>query len=107
MNEYEELAANIIDTVSEFVVMQHPEIKFANKITREIGLQKGTEALICGSDYYDLESGVAQDIEIFCNSHRKKIKLKQFFHNLWNNRKVIIAAYGLIILVLLIYTIIN
>jgi len=70
MDKYEELAARIIDEVEEIALSQHPEIKMANKITKEIGLDKGTEAVICGNAYYDLEVTIAKWIKEFCKKKK-------------------------------------
>jgi hypothetical protein len=72
MNKYEELANSIIDRVSEVAESQHPEIKMSNKLTREIGLDKGTEALIVGNSYYNLEVEIARMIKEFCAKEKKK-----------------------------------
>jgi hypothetical protein len=78
MDKYEELAALIIDDVSEVAEAQHPEIKLSNKITREIGLDKGTEALICGEQYYSLEDNIAEQIRKFVRKIKsKKAKVKK------------------------------
>lgn len=74
MDKYEELAALIIDDVCSVVEAQHPEIKLTNKITREIGIEKGQEAVICGNAYYDLEVGIASDIKKFVRKLKSRRK---------------------------------
>lgn len=52
MSVYEELAAAIIDIVSDAIEKQHPEIVI-----------KGDNAALCGVEYYNLEKAVADLIE--------------------------------------------
>lgn len=63
MNKYEEIAADIIDMVSDVVEIQHPEIKLKNNLTKEIGIEN--PAVIVGDGYYNLELEIASKIKNF------------------------------------------
>lgn len=67
---FKELANEIIDNVCNIVEAQHPELKLRNKITKEIGIEKGTEAVICGEQYYNLEEEIARKIRNLMNWFR-------------------------------------
>ena len=60
MNKYEELANNIIDTISELVEKHYPEIK-PRCITDDDSIEN--PSLINGTIYYDLEDEIAQKIK--------------------------------------------
>jgi CheY-specific phosphatase CheX len=61
MNQFEELANEIIDEVSDVVEMQHPELKLNTKIAKEAGIE--SPAVICGDGYYRLEVQIAEKIK--------------------------------------------
>ena len=63
MNKYDELAANIIDMVSDQVENQHPEIRLHTKDTKEAGITD--PAVICCEGYYLLEQEIARKIKRF------------------------------------------
>lgn len=70
MNKYEELANEIIDLVSDIVEEQHPELNLNTKTAKECGIN--SPAVICGSDYYDLEQEIAGMIKKFADKEKKK-----------------------------------
>ena len=74
MNDYEELASNIIDEVCDIVEMQHPEIRLNTKIAKEAEID--SPALICGGGYYSLEIHIASRLEEFFN----KLKFKKYIN---------------------------
>ena len=82
MDKYERLAAEIIDAVSYEAEKQHPEIILKTKITKEAGIDE--PALICGNEYYNLESSIAKDIEWLVKSEKEKIV------KLLNNEKFLV-----------------
>ena len=74
MDQYEELASEIIDDISDVVEAQHPEIKLKTKIAKAAGIEN--PAVICGEGYYSLEIQIARKLEEFFNKLKFKKHIK-------------------------------
>ncbi len=63
-----ELANELIDEMERYVQKQHPEINLDTKAAKEADIESRDyiqPAVICGSDYYELEDWVAEQIKQF------------------------------------------
>jgi hypothetical protein len=87
MNKYQELAAELIDTVEDKILQINPKVD-------KIAAKKHGHTLIPGPYYYELEDAIAEDIETFVRSKRQhqkpfsqtplgelKSQLKKIVHN--------------------------
>jgi hypothetical protein len=74
MNKYEELSARLIDMVCDIVDIQHPELNLNTTTAIDSGIEE--PAIICGVDYYNLESEIAELIRKFTNKQKKPTFIK-------------------------------
>ena len=68
MNKYEELASEVIDTVSNYIE-EHYGITYRDKKTKKESDKDPPEedrALIYGEDYYSMEDEIANKIKSLC-----------------------------------------
>ncbi|MCK5595206.1 hypothetical protein KAI19_03415 [bacterium] len=74
MNKYEELASEVIDTVSNYIE-EHYGITYKDKKTKKESDNDPPEedrALIYGEDYYNMEDEIASKIKSLCKRQTSK-----------------------------------